>query len=508
LAVFEAYECYDGCGLAELIRRGEVSAAEVCEAAIERIDQRNPRINAVVARLYDFGRAELSSLPPGAPLQGVPFLLKDLLSALAGYPLTCGSKALRNFLPDHDSELVARYRRAGLVILGKTNTSEFGINAYTEPELFGPARNPWDLDRTPGGSSGGAAAAVAAGLVPIAGGGDGGGSIRIPASYCGLFGLKPSRGRTPTGPDYGEYFQGAVVEHVITRSVRDSAAVLDAVAGADAGAPYVAAPPARPFLEETHRDPRRLRIAFDLRSPIDTPVQPEHEKAVLKAAVLLQKLGHDLEEARPDLDGAALAHSYVLLLCAEVAAEFEEMAGRLGRNLRADDVEAGTWIVGVIGRSIPGTAFSRARRLWGKAGRAMGRFHRTYDLYLTPATAQPPARIGELEPDRLEVAGMKMAGRLGLGRALRASGLFDRAARRQLARTPFTQLANLTGQPAMSVPLHWTDRGLPCGVHFTAPIGDEATLFQLAGQLEREAPWSDRRPGTGSNRFEGSGYKG
>jgi len=198
LAAFEAYECYDGCGLAELIRRGEVSAAEVCEAAIERIDQRNPRINAVVARLYDFGRAELSSLPPGAPLQGVPFLLKDLLSALAGYPLTCGSKALRNFLPDHDSELVARYRRAGLVILGKTNTSEFGINAYTEPELFGPARNPWDLDRTPGGSSGGAAAAVAAGLVPIAGGGDGGGSIRIPASYCGLFGLKPSRGRTPT----------------------------------------------------------------------------------------------------------------------------------------------------------------------------------------------------------------------------------------------------------------------------------------------------------------------
>lgn len=493
-SVFPEYEHYDALGLAELIRKGEVSPAEVCEAAIERIEQRNPRINAVVARLYDFGRAELGSLPAAAPLRGVPFLLKDLLSALAGFPLTSGCRALQSFTPDHDSELVARFRRAGLVILGKTNTPEFGITAYTEPELFGPARNPWNLARTPGGSSGGAAAAVAAGLVPLAGAGDGGGSIRIPASYCGLFGLKPSRGRVPTGPDYGEYFQGAVVEHVLTRSVRDSAAVLDAVCGPDAGAPYGLAPPERPFLQETSQEPRPLRIAFDCDSPLGTPVHPVHVKAVLETAVRLQKLGHELVEARPVLDGAALAQSYVTVLCAEVAAEFEEMAGYLGREVRPEDVETGTWVIGVVGRSLSAAAVVAARKLWGRAARAMGRFHRQYDLYMTPTTAQPPPRIGELLPGALETAAMKVAGRLRIGRALRASGLFDRAARIHLARTPFTQLANFTGQPAMSVPLHRGGDGLPCGVHFTAPIGDEATLFRLAAQLEREAPWFNRRP--------------
>ena len=392
----------------------------------------------------------------------------------------------------------ARWWRAtagrGLVILGKTNTPEFGITAYTEPELFGPTRNPWDTGRTPGGSSGGAAAAVAGGFVPLAGGGDGGGSIRIPAAYCGLFGLKPSRGRVPTGPDYGEQFQGAVVEHVITRSVRDSAAALDAIAGPDAGAPYLIASPERPFLEEVRREPRRLRIAFNVQSPFEAPVHPEHEKAVFKIAVLLQKLGHDLEEARPELDGKELARTYVTVLCVEVAAEFEHMRAFLGREPRPEEFEVGTRIIGAVGRSIPAAALARARRLWGQASRAMGRFHRRYDLYLTPTTAQPPARIGELQPARLELPLMRAVGRLGLGRVLLRSGVFERVAFQNLARTPFTQLANLTGQPAMSVPLHWTREGLPCGVHFTAPIGDEATLFQVAGQLERELPWFQRRP--------------
>jgi amidase len=269
--------------------------------------------------------------------------------------------------------------------------------------------------------------------------------------------------------------------------------MLDAVAGPDAGAPYVVAPPERPFIEETRRDPRRLRIAFDVRSPIDAPVHPEHVKAVLRAAILLGKLGHDVEEARPELDLKALADSYVTVLCGEVAAEFEEVEVHLGRRLRPGDVEAATWIIGMVGRSLPAVPFACARRLWGSASRAMGRFHRTYDLYLTPTTAQPPARIGELLPGPLEMAGMKTAGYLRLGLVLRKSGIFANSVQRNLARTPFTQLANLTGQPAMSVPLHWTDQGLPCGVHFTAPIGDEATLFQLAAQLEREAPWFNRR---------------
>jgi amidase len=491
---FKEYDHYDGLGLAELIRSRQVSAAEVCDAAVGRIQRLNPAINAVVTPMFDLAADALQrGLPEGA-FRGVPFLLKDLLSVYAGVPLTFGCKALKNFIPDHDSELVARYKQAGLVTLGKTNTPEFGLVAYTEPELFGPTRNPWDLSRTPGGSSGGSAAAVSAGMVPLAGAGDGGGSIRIPASYCGLFGLKPTRGRIPTGPDFGELWQGAVVEHVITRSVRDSAAVLDAIAGSDAGAPFVVAPPERPFLEETRREPRRLRIGFSCRTPLETPVHPENQKAVLQAALLLRRLGHDVEEAAPELDGRALARSYLTMLYGEVAADLEELGLVLGRPVRPDDVETATWIIGLIGRYESAVAMAAARRLWGRAGRVMGRFHAAYDLYMTPTTAQPPARIGELKPKPYEIGALKAVNWLRLGRRLQRSGIIDRLALEQMARTPFTQLANFTGQPAMSVPLHWTAAGLPCGVHFMARTGDEATLLRLAAQLERENPWVQRRP--------------
>jgi amidase len=490
---FKEYDRYDGLGLAELIRGRQVSAAEVCAAAIERIERLNPGLNAVVFPMFDLARRSLPERPEG-PFGGVPFLLKDLLSICAGVPLTFGCKALKNFVPDHDSELVRRYRRAGLVILGKTNTPEFGLVAYTEPELFGPTRNPWDPGRTPGGSSGGSAAAVAAGMVPLAGAGDGGGSIRIPAAYCGLFGLKPSRGRVPTGPDFGELWQGAVVEHVLTRSVRDSAAMLDCIAGADAGAPFIAAPPERPFLEEVRRPPGRLRIGFSSRSPIGTPVHPENEKALLQAALLLERLGHEVEEASPELDGTALARSYLAMLYAEVAADLQDLGLVLGRPARRQDVETATWTLGLLGRCLPASELAGARRLWGRAARAMGRFHRSYDLYMTPTTAQPPALIGELKGRPCEIALLEAVDRLGLGRLLRASGVIERIAFQNLARTPFTQLANFTGQPAVSLPLHWTRTGLPCGVHFTARIGEEATLLRLAAQLESERPWFDRRP--------------
>jgi amidase len=492
---FKEYEHYDGLGLAELIRRREVSAAEVCEAAVARIERLNPQINAVVTPLFELGRRSAALGTPPGPFQGVPFLLKDLLSLLAGAPISFGCKALRNFVPDHDSELVRRFKQAGLVILGKTNTPEFGLVATTEPELFGAARNPWNPERTPGGSSGGAAAAVAAGMVPLAGAGDGGGSIRIPAAYCGLFGLKPTRGRTPSGPDFGELWQGAVVEHALTRSVRDSAALLDATLGADIGAPFVLAPPARPYTEETRRTPGRLRIAFHLRAPIEAPVHPENEKAVLQTALLLHKLGHDVVEAAPDLDGNALGRSYLTMLYGEVAADLKDLASTLGRPLRPRDVETATWTLGLIGRCEPAAATAAARRLWGRAARTMGRFHQIYDLYLTPTTAQPPARIGELKPGAWEDAALRSFNRLGLlGGWLLRSGIIERIAFEHMARTPFTQLANFTGQPAMSVPLHWTREGLPCGVHFTGRIGDEATLFRLAAQLEQASPWFHRRP--------------
>jgi amidase len=450
-----------------------------------------------VTLLFEFARRSIAQGLPAGAFQGVPFLLKDLLSILAGAPLSFGCKALKDFVPDHDSELVRRFKQAGLVILGKTNTPEFGLVAYTEPELFGPTRNPWDSTRTPGGSSGGAAAAVSSGMVPLAGAGDGGGSIRIPAAYCGLFGLKPSRGRIPTGPDFGELWQGAVVEHVITRTVRDSAAMLDAAAGADVGAPFVVAPPERPYLEEIGREPPRLRIAFHLRSPIGTPVHPENEKAVLQAAVMLQKLGHEVAEASPDLDGMALARSYLTMLYGEVAADLKDLEQVLGRAVGPQDVEAATWTLGLLGRCESAASMAAARRLWGRAARTLGRFHEVFDLYLTPSTAQPPARIGELKPKPHEVAALNVINRLGRGRWLRRSGIIERLAIRNMARTPFTQLANFTGQPAMSVPLHWTREGLPCGVHFMARIGDEGTLLRLAAQLEKASPWFHRRPAIG-----------
>jgi amidase len=492
---FEEYEQYDGLGLAELIRTRQLSAGEVCEAAVARIERRNPLINAVVTPLFGDARRTAAQGPPDGPFHGVPFLLKDLLSLMAGAPISFGCKALKDFVPDHDSEIVARFRRAGLVILGKTNTPEFGLVAYTEPELFGPTRNPWDPARTPGGSSGGAAAAVAAGMVPLAGAGDGGGSIRIPAAYCGLFGLKPSRGRTPSGPDFGELWQGAVVEHAVTRTVRDSAALLDATLGADSGAPFVPAAPERPYREEVRREPGRLRIAFSLRSPIGTPVHPENELAVLNAARMLSTLGHEVDEAAPQLDGSALGRSYLTMLYGEVAADLDDLGRFLGRPVRPQDVETATWTLGRLGRCEPAAALAAARRLWGRAARTMGRFHQTYDLYLTPTTAQPPARIGELRPAVWEDGVLRMLGRLAFGGwLLRRSGVIEPIAFQNMARTPFTQLANFTGQPAMSVPLHWTRAGLPCGVHFMARIGDEATLFRLAAQLEQARPWFHRRP--------------
>lgn len=494
MGAFKEYDEYDGLGLADLIQRGEVSSQEVFDAARTRIEAHNPRLNAVVYPMFDLAeKAIQEGLPQGA-FGGVPILLKDLLAAYSGVPMTSGSKAMKDFVPDHDSELVRRFKGAGMVILGKTNTPEFGLLGYTEPELFGATRNPWCLENTPGGSSGGSAAAVAARMVPIASGGDGGGSIRIPAAYCGLFGLKVSRGRNPSGPREGSVWQGAVVEHVITRTVRDSAAVLDAICGSDPGAPFEIRPPERSFLEETQRESGPLRIAFNTRSPLDTDVHPECVKAVAETAQLLEALGHHVEEAAPQLDGKALAASYLTLYMGEMAADLAALKTTLGRKARPSDVEALTWTLGLLGRTYSAGAFVAAMRLWGAAGRTMGHFHETYDLYLTPTTAFPEVKIGELKPKPAERVLMKIVNTLGLGRLLKSSGIVDKLAVESLSKTPFTQLANFTGQPAMSVPWYWTGEGLPVGVQFIAPMGDEAALFRLAAQIERARSWNDRRP--------------
>jgi amidase len=494
MAGFKEYDKYDALGLAELVRKRKLSPVDLCEEAIRRIEKVNPSINAVITPMYDRGRKAAEGVLPKGPFTGVPFLLKDLIHAYAGVPLTSGCRAYRNYVPDYDSELVVRFKKAGVVILGKTNVPEFGLLGITEPELHGPTRNPWNPEHTPGGSSGGSAAAVASGMVPFASGNDGGGSIRIPSSCCGLFGLKPTRGRNPTGPEYGELWQGAAVEHVLTRSVRDSAAMLDATLGADIGAPYIIPPPKTPYLQEIKKKPGKLKIAFSTRSPIETEVHHECIKAVEDAARLLKNLGHHVAEAVPNVDGKALAKSYITMYFGEVAAEIDRIELKLGRKAKKTDVEPLTWTLGLLGRVFSAADFVEAINLWHGAARAMGRFHEEYDIYLTPTMAYPPVRIGELEPKPAERVLMSVVNAFGLGRLLKVSGIVDQLAEASLSKTPFTQLANFTGQPAMSVPLHWTEDGLPCGVQFIGRFGDEATLFRLAAQLEKTRPWFTRRP--------------
>jgi amidase len=491
---FPEYDRYDGLGLAELVKKWEVSPSEICEEAITRIEKVNPQLNAVITPMYDIARKYIQASTLDGPFCGVPFLLKDLLDVYAGVVETKGSKAYRNNISDYDSELVKRLKKAGLVILGKTNTPEFGLLGITEPELHGPTSNPWNVHHTPGGSSGGSAAAVASGMVPLASASDGGGSIRIPASCCGLFGLKVSRGRTPTGPKHGTLWQGAVVEHVVTRSVRDSAGILDVTHGADIGAPYFIPDPAQPYLQTIKEEPNSLRIAFNVKSPIDTPVHLDCKTAVMHTARLLEKLGHKVEEADPDIDGLALAKSFFVMCVGEVAAEIEELNSHLGRKAKPSDVEAFTWMAGLLGQTYTAGHFVKMMREWDKAARIMGRFHETYDIYLTPTLAYPPVKIGELQPKPAEKIFINIVNTLGLGRLLKASGIVDKLAVESLSKTPFTQLANFTGQPAMSVPLYWTSDGLPCGSQFMARFGDEATLLQLAAQLENEQPWFNKRP--------------
>ncbi|MCJ8499808.1 amidase [Desulfatitalea alkaliphila] len=491
---FSEYGQYDAVGLAELVRQGEVPASEICEEAIRRIEQVNPQLNAVVTPMFDIGRKTAGHALPKGPFAGVPFLLKDLLSAFAGVPMSSGAKAYKNFIPDYDSEMVTRYKHAGLVFLGKTNTPEFGVMGVTEPEVFGPCRNPWQTSVTPGGSSGGAAAAVASGMVPMAGGGDGGGSIRIPAAYCGLFGFKPSRGRNPSGPRRGRLWQGAVQEHVLTRTVRDSAAALDVTQGPDRGAPYTICPPSRPYLQEVGTPAGNLRIGFSVTSPVGKTVHPECAKAVHDTAELLEALGHRVEEGLPNVDGKALARSYLIMNLGEVAADLEEMHQILGRKPTAADVEPTTCTMGVLGRVVSAGEFVAAMRCWDQAARQMGIYFEQYDVYMTPTTAYPPAMIGEVQPSPSEKRLMKWVNALELGRILKATGIVHQMAEKMLERTPFTQLANLSGLPAMSVPLHWTPEGLPCGVQFVAGFGREDLLFRLAGQLEIARPWRDKKP--------------
>ena len=457
----------DATAQAELVRKKDVQPIELVDAAIERIEALNPRLNAVVTKMFDQARETARGELPQGPFTGVPFLLKDILGMCRGVPMTMGSALLRDFVPDHDSELVSRLRRAGLIFVGKTNVPEFGILPTTEADLFGPCRNPWDTERSTGGSSGGAAAAVASGMVPMAHANDGGGSIRIPASCCGLFGLKPTRARNPLGPDFGEGWGGLVAEHAVTRSVRDSAALLDATAGPDSGDPYWAPPIARPFANEVGVDPGALRIAYVV-SP-DFPAHQDCIQAVEAAIALCRNLGHQVEEIpmAPDVGHEHFA-ACVKVIIAAGTASLLKMLGAV-----REQVEPMTWALNEMAGGIDGADYVLALDQLQRSSRAIAGMFSRYDVLISPVVSEPPPLLGHFAS--------------ALDNPLQG---FDRAGRY----VHLAPLANVTGQPAMSVPLFWNEDGLPIGVQFMGRFGDEATLFRLASQLETAQPWAHRRP--------------
>jgi len=485
------YARHDALGLAGLVRNKEVSAAELLEAAIARAEAVNPKINALVIRMYEQARARAQQ-PLSGPFAGVPFLIKDIIQDYAGVPATSGSRALLNWIPPSHAAVTQRFLDSGVVVFGKTATPEFALKGITESKAWGVTRNPWNLDHTPGGSSGGAAAAVAAGIVPMAGANDGGGSIRIPAACCGLFGLRPSRGRVPLGPRLGEAWEGASSDLVVSRSVRDSAAMLDAIHGPDVGAPFEIRPPERPYAEELRREPGKLRIAWSARSPIGQPVDPACVEALQQTVRLLESLGHRLEEAQPAIDGPQLARCYITMYMGNVAASIAEIRAETGA--RDSDFENDTRSFGLLGRTLSAGDYVRTRRLWNDFARALGQFFQTYDLYLTPTLATPPVHVRELDLPLWQRLGQKAVLGLHAGGLLLATGIIDQLASESLAKVPFTQLSNLTGTPSMSVPLQWSREGLPLGSQFVAPFGEEGRLLRLAAQLEQAQPWFHRLP--------------
>ena len=471
--IFPEYEQYDGLGLAELVKWGKISPPELLEAAIERVEARNPAVNAVVMKLYDYGRKAIAEGLGDGPFRGVPYLMKDLTASIGGVPMTRGSKFFADTAPAAlDSEHVKRLKRAGLVIFGRTNTCELGLSLTCEPRLYGPTRNPWDLTRISGGSSGGAAAAVGARMLPMAHATDGFGSIRAPAACCGLVGLKPTRARNTMSPIVGEGLGGLSAEHAVTLSVRDSAALLEATAGAGPGDPYVAPSATRPYLREVGSDAGRLRIAFTSRTPNGAPVEAESLRALADTARLCADLGHTVEEANPEIDAALVVPTFLTLAAANTVVN---LAGHptAGRPPRDGEVERVTMATGRLGERVTGADYVRATQTAHRLGRQMAAFHMRWDVLLTPGLATVPPKLGWIDMMLDDV---------------------DEYWRRVFHFSPFTVWFNLTGQPAMMLPLGVSAEGLPLATQLVGRYGDEATLFRLASQLEKARPWIDRVP--------------
>ncbi len=469
------YTAHDGLGLAELVARKEVTPEELAAAAFDAAAKVNPRINAVLHTLPKESAAEIRASLPRGPFTGVPFMIKELVLHAKGVRSEMGSKLARGYVPDADTELMARFRRAGLVLAGTTQTPEFGYNPTTETRAFGPVHNPWDLGRSAGGSSGGSGAAVAAGIVPIAHANDGGGSIRIPASCNGLVGLKPSRDRIPSGPDYGDLLCGLACEFAVTRSVRDAAALLDAVAGPDPGAPGHPVPPARPYRDEIGIPPSRLRIAWTATPASGAKIESECEKAVHETVRLLESLGHTLIEDRPRFDWEAFLENVHVIWAVFGVASIDFAAAMTGRKPGPDTLEAVTLASYEDGKRYSAIDLLNAITHCNTVSRQVGAFFEKVDVLVNPTISRVPAPLGELNQNREGMTAMEWT-------------------RQVFSYVPFTPLFNVTGQPAISLPLHWSADGLPVGVQVAGRFGDEATVLRLSAQLEQARPWAAKRP--------------
>ncbi|MEP4485115.1 MAG: amidase [Halioglobus sp.] len=468
---FAEYDNYDGLGLAQLVRDREVSASDLLDEAVARVERVNGELNAVVHKYYDEAQAEIDAGLPDGPFTGVPFLLKDLHLFMTGTVTSNGSAMWRGKVADHDSTLVKRYRQAGLVTFGKTNSPELGLNPVTEPKEFGPSRNPWDTSRTPGGSSGGAGAAVAAGILPIAHASDGGGSIRIPAACCGLVGLKPSRGRVPFGPDKAEGWAGQSTSHVVSRTVRDTAAMLDATAGSEPGEAYSAPHYTGTFLDAIQSAPRALKIAVSYEKWGQGNYQPEVIAGLKNTVKLLESLGHTVEEARPDFDGEAAGSKLFTIVSVNTALAARQRAAELNCTVDELNMEDGTRLYMELGNAVSATDYAEAIQMNQRVGRLLGEFQQQYDVLLAPTLSSTPVPVGYISEAPQEEFADRLFGFMG-----------------------DTGLYNQTGQPSISLPLHWSEDNLPIGMMFTAAYGNEALLLKLARQLEETAPWVERRP--------------
>jgi amidase len=469
------YSSHDGLGLAALVARKEVTAKELLDTALAAVAKVNPQINAVLQTLPEMAAKEIAAQPLTGPFAGVPFVIKELVLHAKNVRLDSGCRLAQGSVPSEDTELMARFRRAGLVLMGTTQTPELGYNPTTETVLFGPVHNPWDLTRSAGGSSGGSGAAVAAGIVPMAHANDGGGSIRIPAACDGLVGLKPTRDRTPTGPDYADPLCGLAIEFAVTRSVRDAAALLDAVAGPDVGAPAMIAPPARPYAQEVGAPTGKLRIAWTTTPASGEKIDPECVKAVHETVRTLQDLGHTLIEGGPKYDWDSFLNNVHLIWSAFTALSVDVAAKSLGRKPGLDNLEAVTLACYEDGKRISALDLLYAQAHGNMLSRSVGAFFETVDALVTPTIARPPVPLGELNQNHPGMTAMEWT-------------------RQVFTYCPFTPLFNSTGQPAISLPLYATAAGLPIGVQVAGRFGDEATLIRLASQLEQARPWAKRRP--------------